>query len=298
MIRRSKFSLALLILSVLATSLIIHSAHAATTSQNITITPSLTAFEIDPGATVKASFDAINEGDTPFSVQVSSSPYYVKGVQYDPEFTQLPGTVNASKWVTFIEDTTQTLSARKLDNFDYTISVPAGTPAGGYYAVIFAETSPLSSDSNGVVSHNRVGDILYITVRGTIKTGGAVTGASIPHIVINNSVPLSVFVSNTGGTHFVTNTEIGVTSLFGKTVFHFESERYVLPQTKREISTTWTSTAPIGIYKINRTSTVGSVVKTLPVVWVFVIQRWLLAVIIAIVIIAIFIVTLRKRKQP
>jgi hypothetical protein len=298
MIRRSKFPLALLILSVLATSLLVHSAHAATSSQNITITPSSTALEIDPGATVKASFDAINEGDTPFSVQVSSSPYYVKGVQYDPEFTQLPGTVNASKWVTFIQATTQTIAARKLDNFDYSVTVPAGTPAGGYYAVIFAETSPIASSDNGVVSHNRVGDILYITVKGVIKTGGEVTGASINHVVINNTVPLSLFVSNTGGTHFVSDTEMGVTSLFGKTVFHFDSQRYVLPQTKREISTTWTTTTPIGIYKITRTSTVGGVVKALPVVWVFVIQRWLLAFIIAIVVIAIFIITLRKRKQP
>jgi hypothetical protein len=296
-LRRSLPTLGLLVVSFLAASLLIQSVHAATAAdQNITVTPSSTALNIAPGSSDMESFDAINEGTNPFEFTVSSVPYYVEGVNYDPHFTQLPGTVNASKWVQFMSPTTQLLKGLKLASIDYTVTVPAGTPAGGYYAVLFAETSPLST-SDGVVSHNRVGDILYITVKGDIKTGGSVTAGSLPLVEINANVPLSLYVSNTGGTHFLTDTEMGVTSLFGKTIFHASSQRYVLPQTKREITATWTTNTPIGIYQVTRTSTVGGVVETLPVKWILIVQRWVLASLIIVIVAIITAIVLRTNRK-
>lgn len=291
-----KISVGVLAVSVLSLAILGHSVYAADASQNIAVTPSSTEFSISPGDTADGSFDAINEGTIAFGVEFSSSPYYVKGLDYDPQFTQLPGTVNASKWIHFKQDTKQVLSGKKLTSVDYTVTVPAGTPAGGYYAVLFTETSPVSNN-NGVVSHNRVGDILYITVKGIISSGGTITAEHLPLLDVDNTIPLNVIISNTGGTHFITKAEIGVTNLLGKTVYTAVSTRYVLPQTKRLISNTWSTTSPIGVYKVIRSATIAGKVKTLAPVWIFVIQRWVVALVISIIIIGIAALLLRSNRK-
>src|ERR1700738_846910 len=110
-------------------------AWAATnaTSQNITITPSSTELSVAPGSSAASSFDVVNEGNNAYNVTVSVAPYHVEGVDYDPQFTPLPGTTDASKWVHITDLPMQTLAAHKLTNVNYVLSVPAGTTPGGYY---------------------------------------------------------------------------------------------------------------------------------------------------------------------
>src|SRR4051812_31830452 len=72
---------------------------AAGASQHIALTPSSAELAIDPGQSATGTLAVINQGDDNFRVATSVAPYHVEGVDYDPEFTQLPGTVDASKWV-------------------------------------------------------------------------------------------------------------------------------------------------------------------------------------------------------
>jgi hypothetical protein len=74
-------------------------AHAAGPSQAITLTPASTDVAIDAGSSVSKTVDVINSGTNAFTVKLTSDPYYVSGDNYDPHFTQLPGTVDASSWV-------------------------------------------------------------------------------------------------------------------------------------------------------------------------------------------------------
>src|ERR1700729_2913133 len=131
-------------------------AHAAggVTSQTVTMSPASTQISVAPGGTVKNSFDVINEGSAVYEVSTSVTPYHVEGVDYDPRFTQLPGTTDASKWVHIIQPSTQQMPAKQLIPYDYTVTVPPGTAPGGYYAVIFAETTPSGPVSNGVLAHD------------------------------------------------------------------------------------------------------------------------------------------------
>lgn len=249
---------------------------AAATSQNITLSPSSTQFDVAAGTTTINKFDVINEGDTSFDVGISSAPYYVKGLEYDPHFTQLAGTLNASEWVKFLSPTTQSLDANKLTTIDYSLSVPENTPAGGYYAVLFAETIP--KISSGVVARNRVGNILYITVKGDIKQSGSVSVGKLGFFNTAASIPLTVFVSNTGGTHFITTANVMVKDIFGHTAYKGTSDRYVLPQTTRQVDFSWSPTTPIDAYSITTTATVAGTEKSVPVRWILVVQPWVLIV--------------------
>ena len=269
-------------------------------AQNISVSPSSTEVKVPPGGTVSNSFDAINEGGTPYTAAFSASPYHIEGTNYDPQFTPLPGMTDASKWVHLIGSTTQTLTAYKLVSIDYTVSVPQNTAPGGYYAVLFTETTPISA-SNGVVSHNRVGDILYITVEGAVKTGGSVQPISIPYVATTGSLGLGMLVSNTGGVHFLTTADTTVKSIFGQTVFHASLQRYVLPQTVRSISASWNNLPPIGLYSVERSATIAGAFQQLPVQWVLVVQPWVMILLIIAVLFTVAMLVsqqqARKRRQ-
>ncbi|HEY8992472.1 MAG TPA: hypothetical protein VIM37_01320 [Candidatus Microsaccharimonas sp.] len=263
------------IATIAFSNLDVASAHAdANTSQAITLSPASTEVSIDPGSTATKSVDVINSGQDSFNVAITSLPYYVLGENYDPHFTQLPGTVDASKWVK-LSQTSATVDGYKVLTVPYTIEVPRDTAPGGYYAVVFAETST-DGAKTGVVSHNRVGNILYITVNGAIKTGSSLTGDPIPLISLGGSIPIAIKVSNSGGTHFITKATYSVTSFKGDTVFSASTERYVLPQTEREIASSWSPQSLFGIFTVHRSATIDGVLKTLPDEKIVIINPWII----------------------
>lgn len=236
---------------------------AQTPSQAITISPASTRITLNPGESVTNKFEIINSGSDGYQVELSVAPYRVIGEQYDPSFTQIPGTVDASKWVV-LQNTAEPLDGLKVLSTSYTVTVPANTPPGGYYAVVFAQTSQEKNmETSGVVPHNRVGNILYITVKGDIKESGDAQGTPLPFASFNASIPLGVKVTNTGGVHFESKVTLRVTDLAGKEVFKTEQERFVLPSTIREITSPWDVAAPFGIYTVERSATVAGQTVTL-----------------------------------
>jgi len=254
------------------------SAHAeAGKSQVITVTPSSTDVSIDPGGGVSKSIDIINGGESAFAIALSTSPYHVTGEEYDPQFTQLPGTVDASEWVHLSTKST-TVAGNNTLTVPYTIDVPKNAAPGGYYAVLFAETRT-DNTQTGVVSHNKVGNILYITVNGAVKSGGNLTGYKLPLLHFVGPIPIGTKVSNSGGTHFITNITYTVTDFKGNTVFKATFDRYILPQTEREIKSSFTPQAAVGLYTVHRSATVAGVLKTLPDQKIFVINPALLVAI-------------------
>ncbi|RWZ78193.1 MAG: hypothetical protein EOT05_00265 [Candidatus Microsaccharimonas sossegonensis] len=264
-------------------------------TQAITLSPTSTDVSIDPGGTLTKTVDIINSGNDSFNATLSVTPYYVSGANYDPQFTQLPGTVDASAWVTF-SVTNQKVAALKTVTVPYTIQVPKNTPSGGYYAVIFAATST-DNNKTGVVTQNRVGNILYITVNGPIKSGGSLTATPLPVVSFIGSIPISTKISNSGGTHFITTATYTVTDITGKQVFSAKTERYVLPQTERTISATWNPQAFIGIFTVHRSATVAGNVNTLPDEKIVVINPWFFVILAFIVGLLLAILFNRKRWQ-
>jgi hypothetical protein len=264
--------------------------HAADPVQLINVTPSSTTISVDPGKNTKGSVDVINLGKNAFDVTLVSSPYRVQGLDYSPEFTQLPGTVDPSKWVHFITPTVATVQPQKLLAADYTVDVPAGTASGGYYAVIFAEIDTAASTQSSVVTHSRVGDILYITVNGAVKTAGTVKTITTPTIITSTPVPLNVIVANQGGVHFQTTVDTVVKNLFGKSTFSYRVNAYILPQTQRELSTKWTPQAPIGIYQITRSTSLPNTANQEAKQWVLVVKPWVIIVLIAIIVVIVILI--------
>lgn len=261
--------------------------------QSITLSPASTAPSLQPGASNTYNISVLNSGNTDYSVHVYASPYSVIGVNYDPSFTQLPGTTDPTAWI-HISKTSLVVPAHETVVIPYTLTVPANTAPGGYYAVIFVETQPASSV--GVQTHNRVGDILYITAAGKVRTGGALVNMPVPHFSMASSLPLSLEVSNSGGVHFLTTAHIVAKDIFGRPVFSAGFQRYVLPQTTRKIDATW-QTPLFGFYMLSRTATVAGQLQSLPSQWLIIIHPWIAVGAAAIVVLVICFRLLRKRNN-
>lgn len=264
-------------------------AYAESPLQQINVTPSSTQITVDPGASsTPRSVDIINVSQAPFTVAVTSNPYHVEGLAYDPRFTQLPGTVDASKWVRFTSAVKAEVPAQKLFSVDYVITVPDGTPPGGYYAVLFAETAIKTDALSGITTRGRVGDILYISVAGDVKTEGTAKVVKTPSLVIDIPVTLGVIVGNQGGVHFQTTADTIVKDMFGNKTFSYTAKAYILPQTQRALNTTWSPQASLGVYHIERTVLLPGGQKNLETETVVVIKPWvIIALIVGIILIVI-----------
>lgn len=249
----------------------------APASQVITMMPSSAEATIAPGAAASGAFEVTNEGMTTYSVKTYAAPYRVKGIDYDPQFTLLPGTVDASQWIHISSTGTQGLAAHQSIDTSYTVTVPPSTAPGGYYAVLFAETDA-PTGMGGIATHDRVGDILYITVSGRVKAGGTVRAQLVPHVTLSSRATLGVVVGNTGGVHFVTDTTFTVRNIFGKRILQAASAHYVLPQTQRRITASW-PTPLFGLYRISRQATVAGHTRMVPDTWVLVARPWIMMLI-------------------
>lgn len=272
-------------------------AAAAEQTQYVQLSPVSADIKVDPGGTATGRATVSNQGSDTFEVKAYASPYHVDGVDYTPNFTRLDGTTDASEWVSLAKTET-TLNPNGVVDFDYTVKVPAATKPGGYYAVVFAEASPSTTLSQGVVSRNRVGQILYIRVNGEVSTAGSATAGELPTIQWGDNATIAVFVKNTGGTHFTSKVSAKVKNLFGKVVYESAQERYVLPQTERKVSFDWKSSGVFGIYTVERSATTPGGEVSLGAKMIVVIQPVFAIVAVLLVLLVAGTLTLRTKKSP
>lgn len=220
--------------------------HAAT--QNITLSPTSVDQTLQPGSVNKGTVEVLNTGDGEFSFSTYLKPFRVTGEDYQQEFTALPGAPEPTKWFQ-ISASQSTIKPGKLVEISYTITVPKNTPAGGYYAVLFAETKAPPA-TNGVIVTNRVGEIFYITVAGPLTQQGKVASWE-SSLLQKPPLNSSLRIENSGNTHFLSTVQLSVKDIFGGTKFSFNTKKEVLPQTVRHIQIPWQKTPSFGLFKVS-----------------------------------------------
>lgn len=271
-------------------------AHAQSPAQVITVSPASAQLSVDPGGSVSKDMTILNSGSDTYTVELSTAPYYVTGLNYDPHFTQLPGTRNASEWIT-LDTATAELKANQTIHVTYTVTIPVGTPPGGYYAVVFAETAQDAANNGGIVPRKRVGSLVYITVNGEVQSKGSAHGKPVPFFSFSKTNPLSVMVSNSGGVHFTSKVTFSVTNITGKEVYATDMERIILPSTEREITADWTTSSSAGIYTVHRQATVADELVTLDSQTIIVMTPWFLLFLVIFLVATIALISIRIRQR-
>jgi len=222
-------------------------------SRVLTITPATTKPVIKPGESIHGSFQVLNQGSEGYPVLVYAAPYAVHSEDYTPDFTPIPGKLNASSWLEFGAAKTSIAANETLD-ISYTITVPQDAKPGGYYAVAFAETrSPATGQ--GVVVNERVGEIFYIQVAGPVKqTGKLLTWSS--KFLQQQPLIATLRLENDGSLDYASNIHIVIRDLFGQPKYALTTSKEVLPQAIRRIPINWDAAPTLGLFKVTGTITI------------------------------------------
>lgn len=274
-------------------------AHAEATSQHIAMTPSSAEISLKPGERKEGFVSVVNQGTGAFDVALSVAPYHVApdDPSYEPKFDKLAGTTDPSAWVSLATTSSKDLQPNAVVDVRYHIAAPATAAPGGYYAVVFAESTPVNVPESGVVAHNRVGQILYITVEGNVEQKGEISSGTTSLFVVGNTVRTDAIVKNTGGKHFKTEYKTTIRNLFGSEVYNDTKTAYVLPQTQRSFDNSWSTSALIGVYKISRSASLPDGTKTLSDVQVIVVQPAVVYGLIAALLIVASLWLVKRRKN-
>lgn len=222
-------------------------------SKVLTISPSATKPNLKPGAILTGKLQIINQGQLPYEVTLYAAPYSVKTEAYTPDFSPIPGKPDASKWIT-LSTTRGMVTAGQTMDAGYTLRVPANTPAGGYYAVVFAQTKE-PANKQGVVVNERVGEIFYVAVEGPVKQSGKILSWQ-SNFLQTQPLTATLRLENDGGVHYASDIQFVVRDMFGNPKYTLNTEKEILPLTIRRIPFEWKDAPPLGLFKVGGTATV------------------------------------------
>lgn len=267
-----------------------HDAHAA--SGGLTISPTSADVEAAPGGSYSGNMLVINQGELDITYKVYATPYSVTGEDYQPYFTPVPGATDITKWFSF-PTSGNTIKVGNQDTIPYTISVPKGTGAGGYYATVFAETT--DKGSAGVITHKRVGMVVYLRVSGNAIEAGSVDSWSVPWL---QQAPMNadLKLANTGSIHYLAKVKVTVSDLFGSQKFSYERDPEILPQKVRSIPVSWDNGATYGFFKVGGEVTYLNKTEQLPTKYVFIASIPMRLLTIAILLAFIIVVVLGSKR--
>lgn len=224
-------------------------------TESILLSPTSKRYELDAGSSKTDSFKIINDGKSEFTFVVYARPYSVTGEDYEANFETDAKNSDAYKWVQFDQPSYQAKPGQTIE-VGYTIRVPQGATPGGHYGVLFAETQPDASNVQGtaILRKKRVGAILYVTVKGDVRTSGSFVGADVPFLQFKAPLSVSQRVKNSGNTEFEVAHGTKVSDVFGNVKYSSNKQQYVLPGTTRRLTNDWANPSWIGLYKVEQTA--------------------------------------------
>ena len=220
----------------------------AASSQALTVSPANAQIKLNQGSINSGSFNVINQGSGTYSFKVYATPYSVKGEDYSPDYTPVPGATNISDWFKFSLKNS-TASEGQSIQVDYTITVPKNVQDGGYYAVAFAETNNPKA-SVGVTINERVGMLFFIQVGNNVVKSGLVqsfTSKFLQYPPLTSTVK----VANTGSIYYKADFEYRVKDIFGGTKYLLKGQKIILPQTIRKLELPWKNSPAFGLFKVS-----------------------------------------------
>lgn len=220
----------------------LNSQNVNAASSGLTISPTSSDIVVAPGGTYKGEMLVINQSELDYNYSVYATPYSVSGEDYKPYFSPTKDAVDITKWVSF-DKTAGDLKIGNEDRVTYTVNVPNDTVPGSYYGTVFAETT--DKGNSGVVTHKRVGMIVYLRVSGSAVEKGSVESWNVSWL---QDAPLtaSLRLANEGSTHYKAQIKVVVSDLFGNKKFSYERDPQVLPQKIRNVPVKWENGATFG----------------------------------------------------
>lgn len=271
----------------------------------ISLSPMNQKIILVPGKTYEGSFvvlnGATNTEDLVFSV--SANPFYVDE-SYTPIYQNNGDYNQIVEWTT-VDSNGGTLSPNEKKEIHFSIDVPKDAPAGGQYLAITVTGGNSDDESRMQGGQNinvqyAMAHIVYAEIAGTTERKGEILNVDVPSFLFSGKISGTSSIKNTGNVHSNASYVLKIFPIFSDEEVYTNEEdpesKTILPNRTLLNTTTWNETPPIGIFNVVYTAEfegVTSEVKKL----VIVCPLWLLFVIIAAFLLAVFWLFSRNKKR-
>ncbi len=207
----------------------------------MTVSPVRVELSGDPGTTVGSSFKVTNEEKEIKTLYTAFENFEALGESGSPSFKVgnegLASWLNAPKSIEVQPGETKTI--------DYSVTIPAGTEPGGYFAAIFLGTQPPASNPTEVSIGSRIGTLLLFRVNGNIAENGNLLEFSTKNKQVwFNALPINFFYrfQNSGNDRILPKGSITVKNMIGRSTRVLDAnpgEGNILPKSIRRFEVWW-----------------------------------------------------------
>ena len=264
------------------------------------ISPVRLDLDLEPGTTSTGTFEVQNTGLKAYDFVLGVDPYSVTDENYSIDSETRTTYTDIVDWITFSQNEGH-VEPNQNQEITVTVTVPDDVPAGGQYAMIYAEmVRDDELESTGVAVNHRVALLVFSEVEGNTRREGQVLETKIPTILFNPPITATSLVENTGNVHATAYYTLQVFPLFGDEEVYTNEENpatlTILPETQRFNSISWDGAPQLGIFRVRETVTILDDTQTIEKI-VFLCPIWFLFLILLIIFFVIFWLVSRARSR-
>ena len=267
------------------------------------ISPVRLDLDLEPGTTSTGTFEVQNTGLKAYDFVLGVDPYSVTDENYSVDSETRTAYTDIVDWITFSQNEGH-VEPNQNQEITVTVTVPDDVPAGGQYAMIYAEmVRDDELESTGVAVNHRVALLVFSEVEGNTRREGQVLETKIPTFIFDPPITATSLVENTGNVHATAYYTLQVFPLFSDEEVYTNEENpatlTILPETQRFNSISWDGAPQLGIFRVRETVTILDDTQTIEKI-VFLCPIWFLFLILLIIFFVIFwlVSRARSRRRP
>lgn len=249
-----------------------------------------------------------NIGTKGFRYRVYTSPYVVKGENYELDFSESSSTsyTQISRWITILNDNGEyakeaefAIEPGETQTIRYRIEVPEDVPGGAQYAVIWAQTIGAdATTSTGVQTISQTGMVISGRTIGNTEQTAEVSDYGFTRFALGGPLQAKATIKNTGNTDFDAYYTYTARTLFGKEIHSDKGSIATFPDTEYHVDVNWENPPLLGIFQVEFRISGADTVKTeTHIVVIMPIFVMVLLILLLTVVIAWIIIIIRKRKE-
>ena len=224
----------------------------------------------NPGEVLQATVRVRNTSDKPLNVLSAVNDFILDSDGATPVAVTDQNIYNRwslASWIT-IAPNLQTIQPNETKIISVVIAVPDDALPGGHYAMITHQPSTEAVPKNGETVDaklsatgisQRVGTLLYVTVKGAINESAFVRSFNIPRLTEYGPVPYSFTIENQSDIHIQPGLMLEFRDMLGRKIEQIPIEsKNIFPLTERRFEGNWNKIWGTGRYTATITMNYGS----------------------------------------
>ncbi len=208
----------------------------------LTVSPVKIDITGDPGTTVHGEIELFNEQDSNKTFYSSFENFETNGESGAPSFVGAKD--GLATWLQ--TDTQVVLNSNQRTKVPFSITIPYGAEAGGYFAAIFFGSQPPGKqESSQLAIGGKLGILVFLKVSGKVEEGGGLLDFTTKNNqIFFDALPINFYyrVNNTGGDRVIPQGLLEVKNLGFLNSFSGKAnlkDGSVLPRSIRKFEVGW-----------------------------------------------------------